>query len=65
MLEYIHMGYGSTYEEDLMVVIVKGVVTETSVRHNGTSTGAGAAEGYGIGAMTVFPRDCQDKEDGQ
>ena len=65
MLEYVHMGYGSTYEEDLMVVIYKGVVTETNVRHNGTSTDPDAADGYGIGAMTVFPRDRQNKEDGQ
>ena len=59
------MGYGSTYEEDLMVAIYKGVVTETNVRHNRTSTDPDAADGCGMGAMTVFPRDRQNKEDGQ
>jgi hypothetical protein len=48
-----------------MVVIYKGVVTETTVRLIGTSTDPDAADGYGIGAMTVFQRDRQNKEDGQ
>ena len=34
MLEYIHMGYGSTYERDLFLEVRCGVVIETSVRHN-------------------------------
>ncbi len=55
MLDYVHMGYGSTYERDLLLKIEKGVVTEKTVRHNGTSNEPDAKEGYGIGAMTVFP----------
>lgn len=60
MLDYVHMGYGSTYERDLMLQIEKGVVTKTTVRHNGTSNETDAKEGYGIGAMTVFPRKGKD-----
>ena len=56
LLEYVHMGYGSTYEEDLNISINKGVVLETHVQHNGTSEDSDGSEGYGIGAMTVFPR---------
>lgn len=61
MLDYVHMGYGSTYERDLMLKIEKGVVTETTVRHNGTSSKPDAPEGYGIGGMTIFPRDKTDR----
>jgi len=56
LLEYVHMGYGSTYERDLVISIEKGVVTETVVQQHGTANNADAPEGYGIGAMTVFPR---------
>jgi len=55
-LEYVHMGYASTYEEDLLIEIEKGVVVNIDIRQNGTSLEADAPEGYGIGAMTVFPR---------
>jgi len=55
-LEYVHMGYASTYEEDLLIEIEKGVVVSTEIRRNGTSLEMDAPEGYGIGAMTVFPR---------
>lgn len=34
MLKYVHMGYGSAYESDLIISIEKGVVKETHVRHN-------------------------------
>jgi len=50
------MGYGSTYEQDLVISIEKGVVTETNVRHDGTSGNRDAPEVYGIGTMTVFPK---------
>lgn len=50
------MGYGSTYERDLLMDVVRGVVKDTRVRHNGTAGSESAPEGYGVGAMTVFPR---------
>ena len=34
LLEYIHMGYGSTYERDLLLDVQCGVVIETSLQHN-------------------------------
>ena len=63
MLDYVHLGYASTYERDLFLDIEKGVLQSTSVRENGTSDTPDAAEGYGVGAMTVFPRGMKDKED--
>jgi|SaaInlV_100m_DNA_3_1039692.scaffolds.fasta_scaffold04128_5 hypothetical protein len=43
LLEYVHMGYGSTYEQDRNIVIKKGVVIEDEVVKNSdkvtTSTG--------------------------
>ena len=61
ILEYVHMGYGSTYESDLMIDIEKGVVVSAQVIHNGVSEEDGGAEGYGIGGMTVFPRSKHSK----
>lgn len=55
-LEYVHMGYGSTFERDLFLDIERGVVVATRVRHNGTAKSEDAPEGYEVGAMTVFPR---------
>lgn len=55
-LEYVHMGYGSTYERDLFLDIERGVVVATRVHHNGTAESENAPEGYEVGAMTVFPR---------
>jgi len=60
MLDYVHMGYGSTYERDLLLTIERGVVTESTVRENGISEDADAPDGYGVGAMTVFPRKEKD-----
>lgn len=34
LLEYVHMGYGSTYERDLLLEVRCGVVIGTSERHN-------------------------------
>lgn len=56
MLEYVHMGYGSSYERDLLLEIERGVVVATRVQHNGVAESDGAPEGYEVGAMTVFPR---------
>lgn len=35
LLEYVHMGYGSTYERDLLLRFNKGELIERSVRENG------------------------------
>lgn len=55
-LQYVHMGYGSTFERDLFLDLERGVVVATRARHNGTAQTDDAPGGYGIGAMTVFPR---------
>lgn len=66
LLDYVHMGYGSTYERDLFLELEKGVVKNTRIRQNGHAEGDGGPEGYGIGGMTVFPRGKQDeREDAQ
>lgn len=52
-LEYVHMGFGSTYEEDLFIEVRKGVVIGTEVRRNGTAE-EGSPEGYGVRGFVVF-----------
>lgn len=59
-LEYVHMGYGSTFERDLLLEVERGVLKNTRVRHNGTAESESAPEGYEVGAMTVFPRITKD-----
>lgn len=34
LLKYVHMGYGSTYERDLLLEVLLGVVVATTVRCN-------------------------------
>jgi hypothetical protein len=55
-IEYVHMGYGSRYERDLFLEAERGVVVTTRVRNNGQAASKEAPQGYGVGAMTVFPR---------
>jgi len=64
-LEYVHMGYGSTFERDLLIDIEQGRVTATEVRENGVSDNPNAPDEYGPGAMVVFPprRRIGDPED--
>ena len=60
-LQYVHMGYGSTFERDLFLEIERGVIVATRVRHNGTAQFDDAPEGYKVGAMTVWPRTGKDE----
>lgn len=53
LLNYVHMGFDSTYEEDLLIAIDKGVVTKSEVRCNGESSDPNAPEGYRIGMMSM------------
>jgi hypothetical protein len=59
-LEYVHMGYGSTFERDLFLDLERGIVKKTRVRHNGEAESETSPEGYEVGAMTVFPRANRD-----
>lgn len=52
-LKYVHMGYGSTYERDLLLRFSKGELIERSVRENGTGE-PDAPEGYGVAALTTL-----------
>jgi hypothetical protein len=52
-LEYVHMGYGSTYEQDLLLTIERGVVTQQTTKQNGKAD-VDAPDGYGVAAMTIF-----------
>jgi hypothetical protein len=42
LLAYVHMGYASTYERDLMLEVERGVLRGTWVRHNAEQAGDGA-----------------------
>ena len=57
LLEYVHMGYASTYERDLCLKIEFGVVKASAVHVNGVAEDLNASEGYQIGGMYVFPKD--------
>ena len=46
-LKYVHMGYASTYERDLMLQIERGVLRGTWVRHNAQGAGDSALHGRG------------------
>jgi hypothetical protein len=52
-LEYVHMGYASTYERDVLLTLQNGVVVAKEVRVNGKGED-NAPDGYGMGAMTTF-----------
>ena len=54
LLHYVHGGFGSCYEQDLLIDVARGVVTAKRVRVNGFSDEASAREGYRIHAMTTY-----------
>ncbi len=64
LLKYVHQGYNSIYEEDLFILVEKGVVVRTHVRQNGASDSPDAPEGYAVGGWTFLPRE-KDGTDGQ
>lgn len=55
LIQYVHIGYGSIYESDLLIGIQKGIVMSTRIRRNGIAA-ADAPQGYGVAAMHVFNR---------
>lgn len=59
-LQYVHMGYGSTYERDVMLSVRHGVLLQKDVVTHGEAQ-EGAPDGYRVGAMTVWPLR-QDQE---
>jgi hypothetical protein len=61
-LEYVHMGWASTYERDVFLDLKRGVVVGKRVQINGASDDPEASEGYEVGAMTIFPIRPSDRE---
>jgi hypothetical protein len=55
--EYVHAGYASVYEQDLLLKFEKGVLTDARVQANAESGSVSGEGGYGPGAMTVFDSD--------
>ncbi len=55
LLNYIHAGFGSEYERDILIQVEEGTVTETSIRENGKIRDKNALEGYGVSAGYIFP----------
>ena len=53
MLEYVHRGFESRFERDLLFTCEAGVITGKKVQRNGKSDRPGP-EGYQIGAATSF-----------
>jgi hypothetical protein len=66
-IKYVHMGYRSTFERDLLLKINRGVVVSTCIRHNGEAQDGQLSEGYAVGAMLVYPtsnrRDHRSQKD--
>lgn len=62
LLEYVHAGFGSIYEQDLLIDIENGLVINTSTHANTNSTTQDKKGGYGVGAMTVFPLHDNDRD---
>jgi len=64
LMRYVHRGFSSAYERDLLVTVKDGVVLSREVRVNGQAA-EGAPEGYRIGGMTTWPviREKGDAED--
>lgn len=40
LVEYVHMGYASVYERDLLITVEQGVIVDTQVRVNGEPSSA-------------------------
>ena len=40
LVEYVHMGYASVYERDLLISVDQGVIVDTQVRVNGEPSAA-------------------------
>ena len=64
-LEYVHMGYGSTYERDLLLEFEKGVLIESRVRVNGSSTQIDAPDVLSAGTVIAFTCDPKDERGGE
>ena len=55
-IEYVHMGYGSTYERDLFLDLERGVVMATRIQNNEVKESEDTTEGCGLGRLIGFLR---------
>ena len=63
-LEYVHMGFGSIYDSDLLLQVDQGVLLASRVCQNGVSESGSAREGYGVEAITALHRIRKKTGDG-
>jgi hypothetical protein len=63
LLQYVHGGYASTYESDVLIEVSKGVVVTASTQVNGVADDPTGTDGYRIHAMTTFARDTGSAEE--
>ena len=59
LLNYVHGGYGSTYEKDLFIRVQRGVVLEERVVVNGQAE-PDAPQDYLLAGMTTFGKSHND-----
>lgn len=52
-LQYVHQGFASRYERDLLIDVERGIVTGRRMRHNGRGSGRGP-HGYGVAGGAFF-----------
>ena len=57
LLEYVHAGFASVHEQDLLLTIKQGELVSERIVQNGKSDEPGVPAGYGPGAWTVMPSD--------
>lgn len=62
LLKYMHMGFASVHEEDVFLVIKRGIVVRSWVECNGVSDDPTAPDGYGPGAWTTSPATTHEGE---
>lgn len=63
-LNYVHRGYASTYERDLLIAVNKGVVVWTKVRHNGTADMIASSVGtHRVGATPLLTGSAHPRQD--
>ena len=55
-LEYVHMGYRSTYERDLLLDLEHGVVVKKRIRQNGTAGDHVTSRGLASTSTRIFTR---------
>ena len=53
LLNYVHMGYASEYEQDILLDIDGGVLTHVEIKENGKAP-PDADDGYQVMAATIF-----------